>query len=66
MLLAHQLVDLVVEVADLEVRQRAVLDLGHLARDLLQHLPAPLLARRDAVDRRDQFGSSRPGDVEDP
>lgn len=64
-LLAHELVDLVVEVADLEVAQAGLLDLGHLARDLLQHLAAPFLAGGDGGDGRDGFGPARAGDVED-
>ena len=65
MLLAHELVDLVVEVADLEIAEAEVLDLGHLARDLLEHLAAPFLARRDRLDAGDGFGPPRARDVED-
>lgn len=56
MLLAHGLVDLVVEVADLVVGQAGVLDLGDLARDLFEDLAAPFLARRDRRDLGDDFG----------
>lgn len=65
-LLAHELVDLVVEVADLEVAQAGLLDLGHLARNLLEHLAPPFLAHRDRGDGRDGFGTASARDVEDP
>ena len=47
MLLAHELVDLVVEVADLVVAEGGLLDARDLARDLLEDLAAPFLARGD-------------------
>lgn len=59
MLLAHQLVDLVVQVADLEVAQAGLLDLGHLARDFLEDLAAPFFARRDRGDGGYGFGTPR-------
>ena len=65
MLLAHELVDLVVQVADLEVAEALVLDPGHLARDLLQHLAAPLLADGDRGDGGDEFRAAGAGEVED-
>lgn len=66
MLLAHQLVDLVVEVPDLEVAQAGLLDLGHLARDLLEHLAAPFFAHGDGGDGGDGARAARARDVEDP
>ncbi len=65
MLFPHELVDLIVEVADLEIAQALVLDLGHLARDLLEYLAAPFLADGDPLDGGDEFGPSRARDVED-
>jgi len=64
-LLAHGLVDLVVEVADLVVGQAGFLDLRHLARDLLEHLAAPLLARRDQRHLGDDLGPARAAGVDD-
>ncbi len=66
MLLAHQLVDLVVQVADHEVAEARVLDLRHLARHLLEHLAPPLLADRDRRHRRDQLGAAAAPGVDDP
>lgn len=65
MLLAHELVDLVVEVADLEVAQAGLLDFGYLARNLLEHLAPPFLTHGDRGDGRDGFGTARPRDIED-
>lgn len=65
-LLAHEPVDLVVEVADLEVAQAGFLDLGHLARYLLEHLAPPFLAHGDRGDGGDGLGAASARDVEDP
>lgn len=64
MLLAHQLVDLVVEIADAEVGERGVLDLGDLARDLGEDLTAPFFARGDAVDGGDELGAAGAAEVD--
>ena len=48
-LLAQQLVDFVVEVADPELAETGVLDLGHLFRDLANNLGAPFLASVEAL-----------------
>lgn len=65
MFLAHQFINLVVEVADLEIAEAGLLDFGHLARDLLQHLAPPFLACWDRGDGGDGFGPSCARDVED-
>ncbi|KAH3903963.1 hypothetical protein HBH56_240940 [Parastagonospora nodorum] len=63
--LAHKLVDFVIEVADLVVGQRLVLDLGHLAADLFEHLAAPFLAHGDRRHGCYEFGASCARDVDD-
>lgn len=57
MLLAHQLVDLIIQISDLEVRERGILDLRHFARDFFEHLAAPFLACWDRVDGGYEFGA---------
>ncbi|KAL9002064.1 MAG: hypothetical protein Q9188_004978, partial [Gyalolechia gomerana] len=53
-------------VADLEVRQRRFLDLGHLSRDLFEDLAAPFFARRDRGYGGDGAGAAGATEVEDP
>lgn len=65
MFLAHELIDFVIEVADLVVGERLVLDLGHFATDFFEHLAAPFFARGDGCYACDEFGSSCPVDVDD-
>lgn len=64
-LLAHELVDLVVEVADLRVRQRRVLDLADFAADFLEDLTAPFFAGGDGGDGCDGAGTAGAAEVED-
>lgn len=65
MFLAHELVDLVVEVADLEVAERGLLDLGDFARDFFEHLAAPFFARGDRGDGGDGAGAAGTAGVDD-
>jgi len=64
-LLAHQLVYLVVEVADLEVREAGFLDPGYLAGDFFEDLAAPFLAHGDRAHGCDELGAARAAGVED-
>ncbi|KAI6762133.1 hypothetical protein HG531_002686 [Fusarium graminearum] len=64
-LLAHELVDLVVEVADLVVAEDGLLDAGHLARDLLEDLAAPFFAGGDGCDFGDELGTAGAAGVDD-
>ncbi|CRK44331.1 hypothetical protein BN1723_006040 [Verticillium longisporum] len=55
----------VVEVAHLVVAEARLVDARHLARDLLEHLAAPLFARRDRCHLCDHLGPPRAPDVDD-
>lgn len=65
MLLAHQLVDLVVEVADLEVAEGRFLDLADFARDFFEDLAAPFFAGGDRGQGGDGAGAARAAGVDD-
>lgn len=65
MLLAHQLVDLVVEVPDLEVREAGFLDPRYFAGDFFEDLTAPFFACGDRAHGCDELGAARAAGVED-
>lgn len=59
MLLAHQFIDLIVQVADLEIAEGGILDLCDFSRDFFEDLRAPFFARGDRCDARYEFWSAR-------
>lgn len=65
MLLAHQLIDLVIQVADLEIAERALLDLADFAGDFFEDLAAPFFARGDRGDGCDGAGAAGAAGVDD-
>lgn len=65
MFLSHKFVDLIVEIANLVIRERFVLDLCDFARDLLEDLATPFFAHGNRVDRRDELGAARARNVND-
>ena len=65
MFLAHELVDLIVEVANLVVGQHWLLDARDLAGDLFEDLAAPFLARGDGLDFGDHLRSAGASGVND-
>ena len=65
MFLPHQLIDLVIEIADLVVRERRVLDLADFAGDFFEDLTAPFFAGGDRGDGCDGAGAAGSAQVED-
>lgn len=64
MFFAHQLVELIVEVADLVIAEGGLLDPRRLARDLLDHLASPFLACRYGIDFGDELRTARSAGVD--